>query len=155
MPSSRASQRRIAFFLLIMLGGNFFLSVFWPYWHGFLPWHEHIVLGPIYPGWEDHHRELGRQRGYLHSHLQLAALPVGEPAISSQANTGGSTHVISVYRSPVGDGTIFSCAIQLLWLAEWPTLPEPSSLVWFVGLPSLSLSSALLPPPDEPPRPLF
>lgn len=155
MTSLRPSQRNTAFFLLIILGGNFFLPVFWPSWHGFLPWHEHIILGPVYPGWEDHHGELGRQGGYSHSHVQPASRPIGAPAISSLVNAEGRTHVISVYRSPVGDGTIFNCPIQLLWLTEWPTLLELPSLVWPVGQASLSLSSALLPPPDEPPRPLF
>lgn len=136
MITVRASQQLMALFLLIILGVNFFLSVFWPQWRLSLVWHDHIILGPLYPGWEDHH-------GHRHAHSELQSV--------SNSDSGASTKIISLYQSLVADGTVFSFGIQLLWLTEWPTLSNFSSVIWPLGVASLALSSASLPPPDKPP----
>ncbi|MFQ5645217.1 MAG: hypothetical protein ACE5FQ_16195, partial [Thiogranum sp.] len=56
IASISAFQRITTFLLLIMLGGNFLLPVSWgKQFDSF--WHAHIILGPIFPGWENHHGE--------------------------------------------------------------------------------------------------
>ena len=143
MNLTRSSQRVTAFFLLVILGGNFVLSVFWYQWRLSLFWHDHIIIGPLYPGWEDHH-------GYRHPHNK-SELPTDDAQFSFyDSNNGVSTKIISVFQSLVG--TILCFGGQLLWLTEWPIVPEFSSIVWWpFGLVSLILSSAFLPPPDKPP----
>jgi hypothetical protein len=140
-------QRITAFFLLLILGGNFLLSVFWPSWQIFLP-HDHIILGPIYPGWEHHH---DRELAHLAAHAELRHPSMDERAISTEIGAGARSKVISLYRSPAGDDTIFSVEVQLLWLAEWPLLAKLPSLTWSLDQAFLPLSSAFLPPPDKPP----
>jgi len=143
MNLTRSSQRVTAFFLLIILGWNFFLSVFWPQWRLSLVWHEHIIIGPLYPGWEDHH-------GHRHS-PDGSEIPSAAQFVYHNGGSGVSTKIISLYQSVVGDGTILSLGIQLLWLTEGPILPEFSSIARPLGMASLVLSSAFLSPPDRPP----
>lgn len=141
MNLRRPSQRVIALFLLIILGANFFLSVFWHQWRVSLFWHDHIIIGPHYPSWEDHH-------GHRHAY-DGSELPPDDEQFTSDSDV--STRIISLYRSLLGDGTVLSLGVQLLWLTEWPVLSEFTSIVWPLGLVSLVLSSACLPPPDRPP----
>jgi len=98
----------------------------------------------LFPGWEDHH---------AHRHAQdRSELPSADVQVVS---SGKNTKIISLYQSLVGDGTVLSFGMQLLWLTEWPTLSEFSPLVRPLEMVSLTLASAWLPPPDRPPTPLF
>lgn len=149
MISTRASQQVTALFLLIILGGNFSLSIFWHQWRVSLLWHDHIILGPLYPGWEDHH-------GHRHPRSQSKSPPADvQFFVASNGDSGASTKIISLYQSLVGGGTILSFDVQLLWLAEWPILSGFPSLDRPLEEASLAFSSVYLPPPDRPPSPLF
>jgi len=139
----------MAFFLLIIFGANFLLLTLWPQANVFLP-HDHLILGPIYPGWEDHHAELAHsKRG--HSHSEPARPLESRQTISVERDTGIPGKVISLYRLPAGEDSILSFGVQVLWLPEWPILPELSLLTWPLDPVSLFLSSVFLPPLDKPP----
>lgn len=152
MTLRRPSEHITAFFLLLVLGGNFFLSIFWPQWHTTLPWHDHIILGPVYPGWEHHHHEnLGRPAGYTYSHTPATS----SSAVTIQAGLAGmapgGSKVISLYRLPAGDVTVVGFGVQLLWLARWAILAEPTPLTWPVDLTTPVPANTFLSPPDKPP----
>jgi hypothetical protein len=143
-------QRAAAFFLLVILGGNFFFSAFWPDWQATLP-HDHIFLGPVYSGWERHHQALNYSTPYRQLRSQPLSPLESEQAAFVNADAALRSKVISLYRSPAGDDTLLSVAVQLLWLAEWPLLFRIPSLAWSIAPTPLTLVSALLPPPDKPP----
>jgi hypothetical protein len=145
----RQPQRVTAFFLLFILGGNFFLPVFWSYWQIFPP-HDHIILGPVYPGWEHHHGELTQPQGPYHR--EPIPLLESNRAVFPKTDAAARSKVISLYRSPTGADTILSVEVQLLWLAEWSLLLSKfPTLIWPLDLATLPLSSAFLSPPDKPP----
>lgn len=148
MAAVRPPQPIMAFFLLIIFGANFLLLTLWPQANVFLP-HDHLILGPIYPGWEDHHEVLHSSK--CHSHSEPARSGENRQTISVERDTGMRSKVISLYRLPAGEDSILSFGVQVLWLSEWPILPEFSPLTWPLDPVSLSLSSVFLPLLDKPP----
>ena len=154
MTSVRPARRLVALFLLTVLGGSLFLSTFSDRWYLALPWHDHIILGPLVADWENHHHgPLTYPGRYSRSEHGSTHFSGRDQVVSLVTDTGVPSKVLSVYRLPVGDNSIFSFGVQLLHSAEGPTLPELSPpLICPLSLGFLILSSAFLPPPDKPPR---
>jgi hypothetical protein len=150
----RPARRLAALFLLTVLGGSLFLSAFSDRWYLALPWHDHIILGPMVPGWENHHHgPLAYPGRYDHSRHGSMHVSGREPGVSLVTGTGAHSQVLSLYRLPAGDSSIFSFGVQLLHSAEASTLPELSPfLTWPLRLGFLTPASTSLPPPDKPPR---
>ena len=154
MTSVRLDRRSVALFLLTVLMGSLFLSVFSDRWYLALPWHDHIILGPIVPGWENHHHgPLTYPERHGHSQHGLAHSSGREQVVSLPTDTGVHSQVLSLYRLPEGNYSILSFGAQLLHSTEGSILPELSPfLTWPITLGFLTLSSTFLPPPDKPPR---
>ena len=154
MTPVRPARRFVALFLLTVLGGSLFLSTFSDRWYLALPWHDHIILGPMVPNWENHHHEPLTYPGrYRHSEHGSPHFFGREQVVSFVTDTGVPSKVLSLYRLPAGDNSIISFGVQLLHSAEGPTLPELSPpLICPLGWGFLTLPSAFLPPPDKPPR---
>ena len=173
MTPVRPARRFAALVLLTVLVGSFFLSVFSDRWYEALPWHDHIVLGPMLPGWENHHHgPWAYPGGFGHPPWACAAARPGSCQRAGGAGQHGLTHssgrgqvvslatgigvdsmVLSLYRLPEGGTSVFSFAAQLLQSAAGWTLPELSPfLSWPLSLGFLILSSLFLRPPEKPPR---
>lgn len=146
---NQRAHRIAAFCLLIILGANVILPALWPGWQVALP-HDHLFLGPVYPGWEHHHAGLTHAQKY-HQHRIEPIPPLQSELTVFDPSQAAGSKVISVYHSPAGDETLVSVAAQLLWLPEWPLLSNFPSLVWPISSTSQILSSVYLPPPDQPP----
>jgi hypothetical protein len=146
---NQRAQRIAAFCLLIILGANVILPAVWPGWQVALP-HDHLFLGPVYPGWEHHHAGLTHAQKYYQHRIEPIPPLQSELTVFDPTQPAGS-NVISLYRSPAGDDTLVSAAAQLLWLTEWPPLFHFPSLVWSISSTPQILSSAYLVPPDQPP----
>jgi hypothetical protein len=154
MTPARLARRLVSLFLLIVLMGSLLLSVLSDRWHLALPWHDHIILGPVVPGWENHHHDpLAYPGRFGHSQHGLMHFSGREQLVSLRTDTGVHSKVLSLYRLPEGFTSIFSFGVYLLHSAEGSMLPRLSPfLTWPLSLGFLTLSSTFLPPPDKPPR---
>jgi hypothetical protein len=150
----RPAYRCIALVLLTVLMGSLFLPAFSDRWYEGLPWHDHILLGPMVPGWENHHHGPWTYPGASsHAQPDLAHRSGRQPGISLVAGIGVHTVVLSLYRLPEAGTSIFSFATQMMHSAQGWTLPELSPfLILPLSLGFLSLASVFLRPPDKPPR---
>jgi hypothetical protein len=152
MALIRPARPVTAFLLLIVFGGNFFFPLIYKHWYAFLPQHDHIILGPVYPGWELHsHGELIDPATYRHSRRDTFHPLEPKQTVSAEIDIGPRGKVISLYHLPLENGTILAFGVQLLWLDESIVLPEPSSLIWPADLTTLVPISIFLPPPEKPP----
>jgi hypothetical protein len=132
--------------------GSLFLSAFSDRWYEALPWHDHVLLGPMLPGWENHHHGPWVYPGSFGPHGS-AHFAGRQPGVSLVTGIGVQTVVLSLYRLPEGGASIFSFAAQLLDSAAGWTLPELSPfLIWPLSLGFLTLASLFLRPPEKPPR---
>lgn len=141
------------FLLLIAMGANFLLPLLCHHWQTAVPWHDHIIVGPVYPGWESHSHN-ARSHPEQHAHFGQ------EPASSTQqdqrpifAEMDAATHsqVLSLYRPPAWGDSVLSTGDQLLLSVDWLSSLISFPLIRTLDLSHHALKSVALPPPDKPP----
>jgi hypothetical protein len=162
---SSRSQRIAAFFLLLILGANFLHSIFWHDLRLSPPWHDHIILGLVDPGWEYHHRgELTNAQESYHSQGKLTLLSKrlsekswsrlsslleqpGKATPQSTFQTGSkSEQTISAAVKAIGRSKIIS--LYRLPMGDGPILSFEVQSLWLAEWPILAIFSPLAWPLD-------
>ena len=144
-------QHRTILLLVVFLGSHLIFPLMSRRWYLSLPAHDHIILGVIHPGWENHsHGEPDQQshssfsKNYAHTHSELSP--------HHHHQSPASSKIISIYHSPTGDGdSVVSAGSQSILLFNWSPTPDLRQFTWPLSSPQLSNTGVLLPPPDRPP----
>lgn len=156
----RLSRWGTVLILALFLAGNLILPLIDRSYYLFLPSHDHIILGPVQPGWENHpHGEsislAGAWQKGNHSYGDDLYHSYSPNHSFDATDVLTRSKIISIAYPQTGYYSVFCYEGQPLLLAGWLMPPDLIRLIWPLKPAEVTSLDIFLSPPDKPPKTFY